>query len=137
MEGILRELVLNKSDRLSVQFLRYIVVGGVSTIVDWIIFYSCIRWGNIGYISALVPAFTAGIAVSYAMSKMWVFNTNKYDQVSEFIYFIIIGIIGLFISFITMKFFIEILAVIPMLARIMTTVITLVWNFGARKYLLF
>ncbi len=137
MEGIIRQLILQKSDRISVQFIRYAIVGGVATAVDWGVFYCSISFLFTGYITALVISFSLGTLVNYVLSRVWVFNVSRMHILSEFIYFTLIGAAGLIISVVVMRFLVEVLVLIPMAARIITTVVTLVWNFTARRFLVF
>lgn len=137
MEEILRNLILSKSDKLSVQFIRYAVVGGIATCVDWGIFYLFEAVLRTHYLIALVVAFMTGITVNFILSKLWVFNAGRYQLRKEFLYFTVIGLIGLLFSVVMMKFMIELLNVLPMIARMLTTFVILSWNFTARKYVLF
>jgi putative flippase GtrA len=112
-------------------------VGGIATVADWGLFYLCEAVVKIHYLLALVMAFIAGIIVNFILSKIWVFNSKRYQLKKEFIFFTIIGLLGLIFSILMMKSMIEFLNILPMIARMLTTFLVLIWNFAARKYLLF
>ncbi len=137
MEGIIKQLILHKSDKITVQFVRYAVVGGVATVVDWAVFFCSMSFLFTGYITALVVSFSLGTLVNYILSRAWVFNVGRTQILPEFIYFTLIGAAGLILSVVVMRFLVEVLVFIPMAARIITTVVTLIWNFTARKFLVF
>ena len=55
----------------------------------------------------------------------------------EFFVFALIGIIGLLLTVLFMWVFVDVSGIYPLVAKFMTTALVLVWNFGARKMILY
>ncbi len=90
------------------------------------------------YLISNIFAFVGGLLTNYLLSLLWVFNNRKIKTKNkEFIIFSIIGIIGLLMSQICLYVFIDLLGMTAVYAKIYATLITFIWNFFARKIILF
>ena len=120
------------------QFFRYCFVGGIATIVDWSVLYFAEK--VIGYyLIAAVVGFLCGLTCNYFMSKFLVFNgsTAKVSPKKEFLAYAAIGVAGLLLTLVLMYVLTEWLGWYFMLSKVVATVLVLLWNFLARKYLLY
>ena len=131
----IKKIFIGESDNTIVQFIRYIFVGGAAFIADaaslWLI--SLIAH----YLIATAAAFIIGLIVNFTLSKLFVFTDNAHNKAAEFITYGIIGVIGLGITELLMYLFTEKLGLYFMLSKIITAVLVLVWNFAARKIILY
>jgi len=127
-----------KADRLTGQFFRYFLVGGVAFIVDFTLLFLLTEFGHIHYLLSASIAFMAGIAVNYALSVSWVFNHRSVDnRMHEFAIFAVIGILGLAFNAALMWLFTELVGLHYLGSKMVAAVLILLFNFGARKVLLF
>ncbi|MBZ0094686.1 MAG: GtrA family protein [Sulfuricella sp.] len=127
-----------KADRLTGQFFRYFLVGGVAFIVDFTLLFLLTEFGHIHYLLSASVAFMAGIAVNYALSISWVFDHRSVDnRMHEFAIFAIIGILGLAFNAALMWLFTELVGFHYLGSKMVAAVLILLFNFGARKVLLF
>ena len=120
------------------QFFRYCFVGGIATVVDWGVLYFAEK--VIGYyLIAAVAGFMCGLTCNYCMSKFLVFNgsTAKVSPKKEFLAYAAIGVAGLLLTLVLMYVLTEWLGWYFMLSKVVATVLVLLWNFLARKYLLY
>lgn len=144
----LRRLFLYGSENVLVQFLRYAVVGGLSTIVDYTVFLLCanLLFMN-NYISNTI-SFILGLLTNYFLSRRWVFNKTEHAFGRDFILFAFIGVIGLLISnfilfalidcrIISTVFHISNANATKMIGKAAAVFIVLFWNFVARKKIVF
>jgi len=119
------------------QALKYIVVGGLCTVLDVSLLYCLTHYCGISYLVSSILSFTAGAILNYFLCTSWIFTytvvKNKYR---EFLYYILINSIGLAINTLVIWFATEKLHVYFMFSKGLAIVLTLVWNFNARKYLL-
>lgn len=139
-----KKLFVGDTDNTFIQFFRYIFVGGFATVVDWGLsaglFYFVFNQQLAILCNSL--SFVAGLLVNYFLSTFWIFKKSKIkNRFVEFLSFAAIGIVGLLITIgITWGFEI-ILAnsthLYQIIAKIVSTAISFLWNFFARKYLLF
>lgn len=127
-----------KKSNLSAQFFRYFVVGGVAFTVDFALLYLLTEFGHIHYLFSASVAFMAGIAVNYTLSVTWVFDHRSVNnRIHEFTIFAVIGILGLTFNAALMWFFTELVGFHYLGSKIIAAALILLFNFGARKTLLF
>lgn len=127
-----------RKNNLSAQFFRYFLVGGVAFIVDFSLLYLLTEFGRLHYLFSASIAFVAGIVVNYALSVTWVFDHRSIDnRMHEFAIFAVIGILGLAFNAALMWFFTEQVGLHYLLSKIVAAALILLFNFGARKALLF
>jgi putative flippase GtrA len=128
-------VIAAKTSKLSVQFLRYFVVGGVAFVVDFALLYLLTEFAGLHYLLSASVAFMAGIAVNYTLSIGWVFDIN--NRMHEFAIFAVIGILGLAFNAALMWFFTELVGFHYLGSKMVAGALILLFNFGARKALLF
>lgn len=134
---MLKELLLQKSSRLSIQFFRYFIVGGIATVFDIGFLYFFTEFLLIYYLVSAALAFLVGVIVNYTLSKLWVFDKSRYSFGPEFIIFFIIGIVGLGLNELILYVSVEFFSLWYMTAKIISVIIVFCWNFFARKKILF
>jgi len=140
---------VKKSDRTSVQFLRYLVVGGIATAADVGVVALCAYLFKTGELAANVVGFTIGLTVNYILSILWVFEKSKVTgRLGEFITFAAIGLVGLGLRagiiwglqlLMAGAFFSEwfLSGLNEMIRTGIAIVIVTVYNFAARKMILY
>ena len=149
----LKEILRNKkigslfsgeTDNTLIQFFRYIFVGGFATVIDWgssaLLFY--IVFGQSHPVAANSLSFAAGLIVNYLLSTFWIFKHSKVkSKIAEFIGFALIGVVGLLITAgVTLLFrnlLMETTSAYQIIGKIAATAVSFLWNFTARKVLLF
>ena len=133
-ETLLRE----STDHTLIQFFRYTFVGGLAFLLDFGSLYYFTEYLGVYYLLSAATAFILGLVANYLLSIEWVFNNHTLDnRVSEFGIFALIGIVGLGLNEFIIWAFTANLQVYYMFSKIISAVIVLLWNFSARKYLLF
>ena len=135
----LRERLPRKS--LAGQFVRYLVTGGLAFVVDFGLFALCLYVLDWHYLLANLVGLVAGLVLNYAMSIVWVFTackrTLEKQKAAEFVLFALVGIAGVGINQLLMYLMVDGMALNEMLSKIIAAALVLMWNFGARKLLLF
>ena len=82
-------------------------------------------------------SFTASVIYNYILSVKWVFDVDKSnDKKKEFLWFVVLSLIGLGLNQILMWAFVDGLCVFYMLAKIIVTAIVMIYNFVTRKLFL-
>lgn len=120
------------------EFTGYLVIGGIAFFVDFIILTILGIFFNIHYLLATLIAFLGGTWINYILSIHYVFNFRNEKNLSiEFGLFLLVGLITLTLSLLVMSFLVNTLAVHILLAKCITTSLTLVTNFIGRRILLF
>ena len=124
-----------KNKKLLNQIIKFIISGGIATIIDWGLYYLLYNYLKINPLVANVISFTISLLYNYFASIKWVFkikNSNK----KKFIYFIIFSLIGLLISEIILFVMINKLSINKMFSKIISSLIIVVYNFITRKKVL-
>jgi len=134
----LNTVLTTKTSSLPAQFLRYFMVGGVAFVVDFSMLFLLTEFGHLHYLISAAAAFIAGISVNYALSVTWVFYHRRLDnRMHEFAIFAVVGIVGLALNTSLLWFFTELLGLHYLQSKGVAAVIIFMFNFGARKALLF
>lgn len=133
----LNRLFREKTTNIFIQFFRYIFVGGFAFLADAFTLWLCEKWMN--YMIAVAIAFVVGLAVNYALSIWFVFSESSKvkNKVKEFVVYGIIGLIGLLITEGIMYLFTDVFGLYFLISKIIAAAIVLVWNFAARKVVLY
>ena len=121
------------------QFFRYIFVGGIATVADWGTLYLLTEYAHIYHLVSAIIAFIVGLIVNFVLSRLLVFSANeaKTGKALEFIGYAVIGVIGLGITEGIMYLLTNRLGAHYMLSKAIATVIVLIWNYIARKKILY
>ena len=138
---MIKNLLLQKTNKIHYQFFRYLFVGGVSAVADISIFMFLIKNTETHYQLATIFGFCAGVTVNYLLSNAWVFSRemktlSKKEHFRDVSTFIFIGIIGLLMTMGVMWFFHEYVGLTELISKILSLIVV-VWNFCARKYFVF
>ena len=120
------------------EFYRYVVVGGVSTLCDAATLFSLTHFAGVHYLVSAPIGFSLGTFVNYLLSGNWVFSRRTVkNRPAELTIFTLIGVVGLSLNELILWFFQSKLGIYYLIAKGVSAVVVLAWNFGARKLILF
>lgn len=123
---------------VSREFARYVVVGGLSFICDTSTLFTLTQFFKVNYLISGIFGFIFGVAVNYLLCRMWVFKRRRLQSTpAEMTIFTLIGVVGLGMNELILWTFQEKLGIYYMIAKCVSGVVVLGWNFGARKLTLF
>jgi len=139
------DLIRKKNNDLILEFLRYLIVGGIAFVIDFTVLYVSKEFifKDLYYslYASTAMGFISGIIVNYSLSIFFVFNSAKGTQIGrstkDMFIFIIVGILGLIISEFGMFIGAKALEFNYLIVKIVVTAIVLLWNYLARKILIF
>jgi len=136
--GRWKELFITPTLDPTLQFCRYIIVGGIATIVDWAVLY-ILEHAGLFYLAAAVFGFFFGLITNYALSVTMVFAASRkgMNKAKEFLTHALIGLIGLGLTLLIMYIGTDLLGMYFMVSKVIATLIVLVWNFLGRKLILY
>ena len=146
-----KKLLFEKTNNSLIQFLRSVIVGVVATVIDIGVLTILVEAFNVNVFIATAIGFIVGLLVNFFISSVWVFEKSKVvkNRVSEFIIFALIGVVGLIINELIVNFFDLYLAKslifgsfidsdkYYLIGKLVATVIAFVWNFFARKFIIY
>lgn len=123
------------------QFLRYFVTGGLAFIVDFGAFAIALYYFDIHYLISNLIGLAAGNVVNYLLTVRWVFSTEKRKMEKhvflEVVVFVLISLFGMGLNELLMYVFVGVLHIQEMVSKVGAAIIVLLYNFLARKLILF
>ena len=135
---LFHKLFYGSTDKLLVQFVRYFFVGGFAFVVDFGLLYILTEYAGLHYLLSATLSFIAGLLVNYIISCLWVFNGSKLmNRLVEFVFFAAIGVVGLALNDTLIWLFTDCIGTHYMFSKIVAAAMVYLWNFFARKYLVF
>lgn len=135
----LKGIFINPTKNSFLQFFRYLFVGGIATIVDWGILFLLTDFVHLYHLVSAIIAFIAGLITNFFLSKLLVFKANeaRVNPVMEFVSYAVIGVIGLGITELIMYLITNCWNIHYMISKIIATIIVLIWNYLARKLIVY
>ena len=120
-----------------VQTFRALFVGGVAFIADaglmWLL-----ALAGIHYAVSIVFGFVLGVAVNYLLSVAIVFTGKaKVGKTAEISFYLVLALIGLGLTELIVWLLHDVLPLHLLAAKGIATIIVFMWNFTARKLLLY
>ena len=135
---LFKRLFYGTTDRLLVQFVRYFFVGGFAFVVDFGLLYILTEYAGLHYLLSATLSFISGLLVNYIISCIWVFSNSKFkNRLVEFLFFAAIGVVGLLLNDALIWLFTDCIGTHYMFSKIVAAAMVYLWNFFARKYLVF
>lgn len=121
-----------KKDRF-LEIVRFCVVGGLSLIVDCGILYGLTDFFGVHYLYSAAISFTASVIFNYWLCVKYVFKNAKKQTPRQATIFIGSSVVGLGLNQICMYFFVEIIGLHYMIAKLGATVIVTIWNYVMKR----
>lgn len=117
---------------------RYLLVAVVALAVDFGTLVALHEVAGLHYLLSAGAAFGLGLATNYSLSVAWVFvNRSVHNRIAEFAVFAAIGMAGLLLTEVILYGGTDLLGLDYRLSKAMAVGAVFVWNFGARKLILF
>jgi len=117
-------------------FLLYLIVGGIATVTEWIIFFVLDKV-SFHYTLATIIAYILSTFVNWLAGRILVFKQNQQPIFKEILEIYIASIVGLLMNLVIMWVAVDHLAFNEMLSKIVSTAIVFFYNFLVRKLLIY
>lgn len=119
------------------QFSRYLATGLFSVVIEFSTLLMLVEVYYMNYLVANVIAFVITNICNYFISRSWVFTAGKHQPSVEVIIFFVTAAIGLGINQAVLASMVEYLSVDYRISKIFAVGLVVIWNFWARKRLVF
>lgn len=118
------------------QFLKFSLVGGINTLIDFGIYTGLTRvfyfWHS-HFLWANILAYCLATVNSFVLNKFWTFNNKDPQYLRQYGKLFLTSLGALVINELILYFFVQ-LGMQDLLAKIMGTLICLLWNFMLNKF---
>ena len=119
------------------QFIRFAGVGTVAFFIDYGLMIFLTEVVGFYYLVSTSLSFTTSVVFNYVVSMRYVF-THRQDisRKREFLIFVILSIIGLFLNNIGMTIGVELMGIDYRITKVVATMCVTVFNFFSRRLFL-
>ncbi len=121
-----------RKDRLF-EFIRFCVVGGLSLLVDLGVLYGLTDFFGVHYLYSAGISFTVSVIFNYWLCVKYVFKNARHQTPRQATIFIGSSVVGLGLNQLCMWFFVEIILLHYMIAKLGATVIVTLWNYFMKR----
>ena len=122
--------------RLIRQFTAFVGVGAVATALDYAVFFVALQFLGADPVPAALSGYAAGGVLSYLLNRAHVFETERAHRAAVLRFLGVMGV-GFLLTGYAMRVFTEGFSLAPLLARILTYGVVLVFNFVAHRFFTF
>jgi len=114
-------------------FIKYCIVGATGTFVDLAALYIFVEYFKLPVLLGATFSFFLAVVNNFLLNKLWTFKNKSLNYRKLFIKFLVVSLVGLGLTLTSMVFFVNILGLWYMLAKILSSGIVLTWNFLGNK----
>lgn len=137
---------IDYTDSELIKVLLYLFVGATAALVEWALFYIFIHYLLDGLGMSLTALTMTATALAFCLSTLYhyflgnvlVFDSgSRYDKGKELSLVFLVSMMGLGFNLLLMYAFVSLLGWQPMLSKVLTSCIVVVWNYLSRKKWIF
>jgi putative flippase GtrA len=119
------------------KFIKFAITSGIATLADIFVLWFLTSIIGVFYLISATIAFILGSSLNYSINYIWTFKGTKTNKIKGLISFILIGAGGLVLTILLMAFFVEILNIHYLIARILSAFFVLIWNYTLNSIITF
>lgn len=117
-------------------FLLYLVVGGIATVTEWVLFFIMDKC-YIHYAIATAIAYILSTFVNWLAGRLLVFKNSNSSFLKEISSIYVASIVGLLLNLFIMWLAVDIANINEIISKIFATAIVFVYNFLTRKLVIY
>lgn len=117
------------------QVRKFLLLGVVSTLIDYVI-YSALIFAGVNYVAAIIVGYSAGLLANYQIGRRYIFTsgTKVRSSRAEFVAVVVIALFGALFNIAIVKLMsYSVWHLDLMLSRVIAIGIVFFWNYFARK----
>ena len=115
------------------EIIRFCFVGGVSFLMDYAILFALTEFAGVYYLYSSAISFSVTVVFNYWLCVIYVFKDAKKQSTRRAIIFFGTGVVGLLLNQLCMWFFVAIVGLHYMIAKIGATIIVTIWNYITKR----
>ncbi len=120
-----------------IRILRYLIVGGIGVVLDFVLFNLLVYLLYIEYLVANLISFLVCTVIIYYLHKNWTFKLNQGNDVYFFSKYLIAFLFTYIINNVILIICIEYLLIIPLIAKIIQIILSFLWSYTVCNNLVF
>lgn len=111
------------------KIMRFLVVGASSTLIELVLLYVLVEYGQIDLFIAIIIVFVVAVIHSFVLNKIWTFGDTSGKYKRLFVKFLIVSSVWFVLTLFWMYVFTILLGIYYIFSKILTTVLVVIWNF--------
>lgn len=119
-----------------IELLNYVVVGGLTTLVNFVVYFFCTHI-QLHYLIANVIAWIFAVLFAYIANRKYVFKSEGNDQKAEFLQFVSLRAVTLVVESLLLFVCIQLAAMNENIAKIFVSIVTVIGNYVFCKFMIF
>jgi len=118
------------------QLSKFVIIGGLSMLINFLILYSLTEWLNVWYLISCILGFIFSAIFNFLVNKFWTFNNliKGKQAFNQLLRFSVIAGSGLLINILIIYSFTEFVGFDYRISWVFACLIVLFWNFGFNKF---
>lgn len=124
-------------ERIPIQAIKYGLAAFGGFVADYAVLLVLKEWAGLHYLIAVPLAFLAGIAVNYLIGIWVVFRRGTLSLGKELLLFLTVSLLALAITEGSMYLLTDLLRVDYRISRLIAGVVTYLFNFFSRRFLIY
>ncbi len=120
--------------------LLYLVFGGLTTVVDFIIYILMTDILHVNYLISNVIAFAGAVIFAFFTNKIYVFKSHSFEMkkvLYEMVTFVGARLFSLVVNMVILYVFVEWVGLDDLIVKIGAAVVVVIMNYGISKWLVF
>ena len=123
--------------KLIVQFAKFVIIGGLSFIIDFALYFVFTRYLGIMEMVAQIMSFSISVIFNYMMSMKYVFvSKDDLKKHHEFMIFITLSALGALLNWVIFYIMFYVLGIDDLITKVIDAGIVMFFNFITRKFFL-
>ena len=119
------------------ELFPYIIVGGITTLIDWMIFATTTTYFHFPYQLSLISAYLIAGTVHYTANKWITFKCHSKQMGAQVSLFIMVNTASLGCSLGILTLLVNVVSLNSIRARMLTTILMLLPNYLLHKHITF
>ena len=134
MKKFVNKIFIEPTEDRFLTFIRYIIFGGIVTVINIILLYIFVEFLNLNYTIANIISMAICIIITYILSKKYIFTKKVSIGIrKEFLSYIIIAIISIIIDTIILNVLTKELSIYYLFSKILATIVSTGSNYLLKK----
>ncbi|CAN5781405.1 hypothetical protein BH24BAC1_BH24BAC1_16640 [soil metagenome] len=132
-----RVAIAKAKEVYNLQVIRFLLVGGVSFLLEFAVFVGLVDLGGVGYMQANMVALASAVVLNYFLSRWLVFEGGRYSSKLTFTIFTVFTLFGVLLNQALLWVLVEQTQTNVKISKVLVTVAVAVFNYYTKKHIVF
>ncbi len=130
-------LIKKTKQILELQFIRYLIIGTISFLIDFSLFNLFVVAFEIQPLPANMTSIAISVIFNFLLSNYWTFKAGNHTDKNKIAKYLVIVVFNYIVNNLILYFLTSNLALNPILSKILVTILQISWTFFLYKIWVF